>query len=60
MPLREFEAGLIYRANSRTAKTTKKPCFEKSNQKTLSPAKGISRLLNMLRSSRDPLGQSLI
>jgi hypothetical protein len=30
----EFEASLVYRASSRTARATEKPCLEKPKQKT--------------------------
>jgi hypothetical protein len=29
----EFEASLVYKVSSRTARATKKPCLEKQNQK---------------------------
>jgi hypothetical protein len=31
----EFEASLVYRVSSRTARATKKPCLKKQNKKTL-------------------------
>jgi hypothetical protein len=30
----EFEASLVYKVSSRTAKTTEKPCLEKTKKKT--------------------------
>jgi hypothetical protein len=35
----EFEASLVYRVSSRTARATEKPCLEKTNKQTKTKTK---------------------
>jgi hypothetical protein len=56
----EFEASLVYRVSSRTAKTTEKPCLEKKKQKTKNKKPGPNLIFNIVSGDDKILWDSYI